>query len=116
MEAPKNIQDASQEKLIKGGFPITFIIQRGKLRIDGTAPILARMTVNGKMTHLATKQYIRNRPSLPQNRKLTHRRSSDSKGGQVPQDSQVSGSKEFLRPTNAKNGYLPGGRSIYMTF
>lgn len=59
MEAPKNIQDASQEKLIKGGFSITFIIQRGKLRIDGTAPILARVTVNGKMTHMATKQYIR---------------------------------------------------------
>ena len=39
----------------------------------------------------------------------SRRRNSDSKGGQVPQDLQVSGNKEFLRPTNAKNGHLPGG-------
>ena len=42
----------------KSTFAVIFIIQKGKVRVDGTVPIVARITVNGKMVHFATRMYI----------------------------------------------------------
>ncbi len=42
----------------KSTFAVIFIIQKGKIREDGTVPIVARITVNGKMVHFATRMYI----------------------------------------------------------
>ena len=42
----------------KSTFAVIFIIQKGKIREDGTAPIVARITVNGEMVHFATRMYI----------------------------------------------------------
>lgn len=39
-------------------FAVIFIIQKGKIREDGTVPIVARITVNGEMVHFATRMYI----------------------------------------------------------
>lgn len=39
----------------KSTFSILFVAQKGKLKANGKAPILARVTVNGKMAHLATR-------------------------------------------------------------
>ena len=39
-------------------FSVIFVIQKGKCKADGTAPILARITVNGQMIHFSTQQYI----------------------------------------------------------
>lgn len=36
-------------------FSLIYVIQKGKLKKDGTAPILARITINGKMSHVSTK-------------------------------------------------------------
>ncbi|MDE5691497.1 MAG: site-specific integrase [Alistipes sp.] len=42
----------------KSTFAVIFIIQKGKIRDDGTVPIVARITVNGEMVHFATRMYI----------------------------------------------------------
>lgn len=42
-------------KNVKSTFTILFVAQKGKLKANGKAPILARVTVNGEMTHLATR-------------------------------------------------------------
>lgn len=39
----------------KSTFSILFVAQKGKLKSNGKAPILARVTVNGEMVHLATR-------------------------------------------------------------
>ena len=39
-------------------FSVIFVIQKGKCKADGTAPILARITVNGQMIHFSTRQSI----------------------------------------------------------
>ena len=39
----------------KSTFSILFVAQKGKLKPNGKAPILARVTVNGEMVHLATR-------------------------------------------------------------
>ena len=42
----------------KSTFKTIFLIQKGKCRADGKAPILARITVNKEMAHFSTKIYI----------------------------------------------------------
>lgn len=42
----------------KSTFAIIFVLQKGKAREDGTAPIMARITVNHEMVHFATRMYI----------------------------------------------------------
>lgn len=42
----------------KSTFCVIFVIQKGKCRPDGTAPIVARITLNGEMVHFSTKLYI----------------------------------------------------------
>ncbi len=42
----------------KSTFSVMFLIQKGKLKSNGNAPILARITVNGKMTHFSTRMDI----------------------------------------------------------
>ncbi len=39
----------------KSTFSILFVAQKGKLKANGKAPILARVTVNGEMVHLVTR-------------------------------------------------------------
>lgn len=39
----------------KSSFSIAFLIQKGKVKANGKAPILARIIVNGEMTHFSTK-------------------------------------------------------------
>ena len=39
----------------KSTFTILFVAQKGKLKANGNAPVLARVTVNGEMFHLATR-------------------------------------------------------------
>lgn len=59
MNAENNtIEQASRQKSLKGEFTASFIIQKNKLRADGSAPIFARIIVNGKMTHMSTHQTI----------------------------------------------------------
>ena len=42
----------------KSTFSVMFLIQKGKLKSNGNAPILARITVNGEMTHFSTRMDI----------------------------------------------------------
>lgn len=61
MEAPKNIQDASQEKLIKGGFSITFIIQRTKLhsiQIEESKKYAKVKTMSGLAPHQCSRHPV----------------------------------------------------------
>ncbi len=39
----------------RSSFNVMFLIQKGKLKASGKAPILARITINGEMSHLSTK-------------------------------------------------------------
>jgi hypothetical protein len=39
----------------KSTFSILFVAQKGKLKANGKAPILARVTVKGEMFHMATR-------------------------------------------------------------
>lgn len=39
----------------RSSFNVMFLIQKGKLKANGTAPILTRITVNGEMAHFSTK-------------------------------------------------------------
>ena len=43
------------EKMQESTFSVIFVMQKGKTNSSGTAPIMARVTVNGKMTHMSTK-------------------------------------------------------------
>ncbi len=43
---------------MRATFSITFIIQKGKCKADGTAPILARLIVNQEMIHFSTTKSI----------------------------------------------------------
>ena len=45
----------SQTQSQQSTFSVIFVIQKGKSKADGTAPIMARITVNGKMVHFSTK-------------------------------------------------------------
>lgn len=65
MNTKSIIREARNTRLLRGGLSISFIIQKGKAKADGRAPILARVTVNGKMTHMSTKQYVRPDRWLP---------------------------------------------------
>lgn len=65
MNTESIIREARNTRLLRGGLSISFIIQKGKAKADGRAPILARVTVNGKMTHMSTKQYVRPDRWLP---------------------------------------------------
>lgn len=49
----------------KSTFAIIFVLQKGKAREDGTAPIVARITVNHEMVHFATRMYIHPERWLP---------------------------------------------------
>lgn len=49
----------------KSTFCVIFVIQKGKCRPDGTAPIVARITLNGEMVHFSTKLYIQPDRWLP---------------------------------------------------
>ena len=40
---------------MKSTFTVLFIIQKGKPKADGRVPIMARITINGKMSHFSTK-------------------------------------------------------------
>lgn len=39
----------------RSSFNVMYLIQKGKLKANGKAPILMRITVNGEMSHLSTK-------------------------------------------------------------
>lgn len=43
------------EQQANATFSLIYVIQKGKLKKDCTAPILARITLNGKMSHVSTK-------------------------------------------------------------
>ena len=42
----------------KSTFNILFVIQRGKVKADGSVPVVARITVNGEMSHFATRIHV----------------------------------------------------------
>lgn len=44
-----------QEKAQESTFSVIFVMQKGKCNAEGTAPIMGRVTVNGKMSHMSTK-------------------------------------------------------------
>ncbi len=43
----------------KATFNVMFLIQKGKLRANGNAPIMARITLNGEMAHFSTRMEIK---------------------------------------------------------
>ena len=43
---------------MKATFKMLFFVQKTKMKSDGTAPILARVTVNGDMSTFSTKEFI----------------------------------------------------------
>ncbi len=51
--------------MTKSTFAVIFVIQRGKSREDGCAPIVARVTVNGEKAHFATRMFIHPERWLP---------------------------------------------------
>ena len=42
----------------KSTFNIIYVIQKGKAKADGSAPVVARITVNGEKSHFATRIYV----------------------------------------------------------
>ncbi len=42
----------------KSTFNVMFLIQKGKLKSNGNAPIMARITVNGEMVHFSTRMDV----------------------------------------------------------
>ncbi|MFV0482479.1 MAG: phage integrase SAM-like domain and Arm DNA-binding domain-containing protein [Bacteroidales bacterium] len=48
--------------MIKSTFKVTFFVKRNALRRDGTAPIVSRITINGKTVQFSTKLHIK--PSM----------------------------------------------------
>ncbi len=44
--------------ITKSTFAISFVAQKGKPKVDGTVPILARIILNGEMSHFTTKFHI----------------------------------------------------------
>ena len=55
----------ADKKASKNTFSVIFVIQKGKCRPDGKAPIVARITVNGEMVHFSTKMHIEPERWLP---------------------------------------------------
>ena len=45
-------------KIMRSTFKVLFFIKKKAQKKDGTAPIIARITVNGKITQFSTKQFI----------------------------------------------------------
>ena len=43
---------------MKATFKVTFLLQKGKLKASGKAPIVTRIIVNGEMAHFSTQQEI----------------------------------------------------------
>ena len=43
---------------MKATFKVTFILQKGKVKSDGKAPIVTRITVNGEMAHFSTQKSV----------------------------------------------------------
>ena len=52
------LQKGGRPQVKKSTFTVIFVIQRGKSKEDGSAPIVARITVNHEMVHFATRLYI----------------------------------------------------------
>lgn len=72
----------------KSTFAVIFIIQKGKIREDGTVPIVARITVNGEMVHFATRMYIHPDRWLPKNYRTA---------GKTKEEKQINEMLEELR-------------------
>ena len=53
------MKPTKQDKQQESTFSVIFVMQKGKTNANGTAPIMARVTVNGKMTHMSTKMRAR---------------------------------------------------------
>lgn len=47
---------------MKATFKVTFLLQKGKLKESGKAPIVTRIIVNGEMVHFSTQQEVRAAP------------------------------------------------------
>ena len=43
---------------MKATFKVTFLLQKGKIKANGKAPIVTRIIVNGEMAHFSTQQEI----------------------------------------------------------
>lgn len=43
---------------MKATFKVTFLLQKGKIKASGKAPIVTRIIVNGEMAHFSTQQEI----------------------------------------------------------
>jgi integrase len=43
---------------MKATFKVTFLLQKGKVKSDGKAPIVTRIIVNGEMAHFSTQQSV----------------------------------------------------------
>ena len=43
---------------MKATFKLTFVLQKGKVKANGQAPIVARLIVNGDMVHFATQMAV----------------------------------------------------------
>ena len=43
---------------MKATFKVTFLLQKGKVKSDGKAPIVTRITVNGEMAHFSTQKSV----------------------------------------------------------
>lgn len=72
----------------KSTFAVIFIIQKGKIREDGTVPIVARITVNGEMVHFATRMYIHPDRWLPKDYRTA---------GKTKEEKQINEMLEELR-------------------
>ena len=72
----------------KSSFSIVFIIQKGKAKADGRVPIMARITVNGEMTHFSTKMDIKPERWLSQDYRTV---------GQTKQEREINSTLDDLR-------------------
>lgn len=72
---------------MKSTFTVLFIIQKGKPKADGRVPIMARITINGKMSHFSTKFDILPERWLPKECKML---------GQTPDEKIINQSLDAL--------------------
>lgn len=58
LELPKHEGGSAVCATRRATFNVMFLIQKGKAKANGQAPILARLTVNQEMIHFSTKMYV----------------------------------------------------------
>lgn len=91
---------------MRATFNVIFFVQKGKCKADGTAPILARLTVNQEKIHFSTTNSILPERWDTPNHRTIGRTQEEKAIHQALDELKASIHRHFFRPAVRRRDYL----------